>query len=68
MTQQEIHAAIANVAEILQIHLDTVETEHPQDEEGFPVIADQDLAQLVKAAHEAIGRLSRICFKITRES
>lgn len=67
MTQEEIHAVVADVAGTLQNHLATVTTEHPQDGEGFPVIADPDLAQLVKAADEAVWRLSLLCFNIARE-
>lgn len=61
----ELHEALVRIAEGLQAHVASVVSEHPEDKEGWPVIENPDLDQMIKAASDATWELSKICFAIS---
>jgi len=65
MDEHKLHTILGKMADNLQEHVNTIVSEHPQDEEGFPVIADPDLSQALKIIDETISQLCRICLHIS---
>jgi hypothetical protein len=68
MTLEEIHACIVRSATQLdEIHT-VISADHPTDEEGFVKPEDPDLADALTTMENVASALSRLAFKIARES
>jgi hypothetical protein len=68
MTTEEIHQVIVKLSDHIEEVLTVIKADQPQDGEGFPQIADQDLADAVTTLDYASSCLSRLAYKIAREA
>ena len=67
MTEQEIRAVIAEIADELQEQHTALSTDLPKDEEGFNVPDGSDLSDALLAIDRAVMRLSRLSGRISRD-
>jgi hypothetical protein len=62
-----LHHRLASLADGIEAIEAVIASSYPQDEEGFPIIDQLDVADAVEKLGEVSCVLSRICFKLAMD-